>query len=292
MDSSNTANDTIEPLHGNPIQPQDEPSQKPFLEIPLFSRSSLLPAIAAGARRIELNASSSYGVGGTTPDLEFVRNVSSDLDSLDVSVPLRVMLRPRGGGFVYSAGERSQIQTSIAEIKGLLNLERGDGLVFGALNPRADGSGWAIDTGLCTSVVIWAQPFPVVFHRAFDEAIGSDGGAEVESMFDIIQRLGFNGLLTSGGVGNARENLTVVKRIVERSRVGKMEVVVGGGVRGANVGDIYRELREVQGTRVVYHSSCLSDPGQSEEVDVQEVRRIVGVWQADEADRGSNAPTR
>ncbi|KAB5562991.1 CutC family protein [Coniochaeta sp. 2T2.1] len=281
MDSSNRANDTTEPLHGSSIQPSDQPAHppNPFLEIPLFSRPSLLPAINAGARRIELNAAGSYGAGGTTPDLDLVRRVASDLYGLAISVPLRVMIRPRAGDFVYSAEETSQVQTSIAEIKGLLELERGDGFVFGALRLGEDGSGWAIDADLCKSVIAWAQPFPVVFHRAFDEAIGSDGGAEVESMFDLIQRLGFKGLLTSGGVGNARDNLAVVKRIVERSKDGKMEVVVGGGVRSANLGDIYRESRGIQGVRVVYHSSCLSDPGQSEEVDVEEVKRIVGVWE-------------
>lgn len=253
---------------------------KPFLEIPLFNRSSLLPAINAGARRIELNASGSYAAGGTTPSPDLVRQISSDLDSLPISIPLRVMIRPRGGDFFYSDQEKCQIQTSIAELKDLLRQERGDGFVFGALEPRLEGEGWSIETDLCKSVLAWARPFPVVFHRAFDEAIGSEGGPEVEKKVRLVKLLGFKGLLTSGGVGNARDNLAVVKRIVERA--GGLEVVVGGGVRGGNVGDIYGVLRTVGGgARVVYHSSCLCNPGSSEEVDLDEVRRIVRVCERD-----------
>lgn len=261
-------------------QPRPAPSSpKPFLEVPLFTRSSLLPAIHAGARRIELNASDSYGVGGTTPSPALVREVSSDLDGLPFSVPLRVMIRPRGGGFYYTHPERLQIQASIAALKGLLKQERGDGFVFGALQPQQDEPGWSVDVELCTSVIAWARPFPVVFHRAFDEAIGSDSGVGLEEKLEVVKSLGFNGLLTSGGVGNARDNLAVVKRIVERAE--GLEVVVGGGVRGRNVRAIYEELRTVDGARVVYHSSCLMDPGSSEEVDVDELRRIVTVWEAD-----------
>ncbi|OIW30027.1 hypothetical protein CONLIGDRAFT_680818 [Coniochaeta ligniaria NRRL 30616] len=256
------------------------PPPPPILEIPLFNRPSLLPAITAGARRIELNAPGSYAAGGTTPSLSLVRMVSSDLDSLPFPVPLRVMVRPRGGDFHYSDQERGQIQTSITELKDILNHPRGDGFVFGALTPTPEGGGggggWSIDADLCTSVLGWARPFPVVFHRAFDEAIGSEGGPGVEEMLEVVKGLGFGGLLTSGGVGNARDNLAVVGRIV-RLAGGGLEVVVGGGIRGGNVMGIYEELRGVEGARVVYHSSCLSGPGSGEEVDVEEVRRIVGV---------------
>lgn len=271
-------------------RPQPQHSSPPFLEIPVFDRASLLPAINAGCQRIELNATGSYAVGGTTPSVNLVREVLSDLASLPFPVPLRVMIRPRGGDFAYNDEERSQIQSCIAEIKVLLKEERGDGFVFGALRPDSKGGegGWCIDTRLCQSVLARCAPFPVVFHRAFDEAIGSEGGEAVESMVGLVESLGFMGLLTSGGVGSARDNLAVVGRIVERIS-GMMEVVVGGGVRSGNVRDIYEELRKVDGGRVVYHSSCLSDPGISEEVDVEEVRRIVSVWEADGDVLGADA---
>lgn len=272
MDSETPPNRTSDPKSRPPLP-------NPVLEVPLFTRSSLLPAINAGARRIELNASGSYAVGGTTPSSALVREICSDLEGLPFSVPLRVMIRPRGGGFYYSDPEKSQIQASIAELKGLLRQERGDGFVFGALQPQQEGPGWSIDVELCTSVLAWARPFPVVFHRAFDEAIGSDGGTGAEEKLGVVKSLGFDGLLTSGGVGNARDNLAVVKRIVDRAE--GLEVIVGGGVRGGNIRAIYEELRTVDGARVVYHSSCLMDSGSSEEVDVDEVRRIVTVWEAD-----------
>lgn len=246
--------------------------QQPTLEIPIFTRASLLPAISAGCRRIELNAPGSYAAGGTTPPPALVREIASDLGTLPSPVPLRVMIRPRGGDFVYSEAERGEIRGSIAEIKGLLDEGRGDGFVFGALLP-GEGAGWEVDVRLCEEVVGLAKPFPVVFHRACDEFAG---GAPVE----LIWELGFRGVLTSGGPGTARGNLAVLRRVVERS-CGLMEVIVGGGVRSGNVRDIYDELKRVQAARVVYHSSCLSDPRNSEEVDVEEVRRIVSTWEAD-----------
>lgn len=256
-----------------PNQPGPRPlPPSPILEIPLFTGSSLLPAVSAGCRRVELNAPGSYAAGGTTPPAALVREVSRDLRGLPFRVPLRVMLRPRGGDFVYSAGERRRIRDSVVEIKGLLEEGRGDGFVFGALLPAGQGQGegegrWCVHVRLCAEVLEWARPFPVVFHRACDEW---PGGGPVA----LIGELGFMGLLTSGGPGTARGNLAVLRGIIERS-CGLMEVIVGGGVRSANVRDIYDELKDVEGARVVYHSSCLSDPENSEEVDVEEVRRIV-----------------
>ena len=258
----------------------------PLLEIPVFNRASVLPAIAAGCRRIELNATGSYPVGGTTPSLELVRDVSSDLDSLPFPVPLRVMIRPRGGDFVYTDEEQSLIQESIERIKPLLKQERGDGFVFGALRPAEGDGRRPVDWRLCGRVIGWCEPLPVVCHRAFDETVETDGAVDV-GMARLAQRVagaGFGGLLTSGGPGNAGENLAVVRRIVEEVR-GTMEVIVGGGVRSGNVGEIYEVLNVVEGRRVVYHSSCLTGAGHSEEVDVDEVRRIVSVWQADTSTR-------
>jgi len=252
-----------------------------ILEVPIFNRTSVLPAIAAGCRRVELNATGSYPVGGTTPSLELVRDVLCDLDSLPFPVPLRVMIRPSGGDFVYIGEEQSLIRTSIEQIKPLLRAERGDGFVFGALRPARENGLRRVDWRLCERVVGWCEPLPVVCHRAFDEAVETDEPVEM-GMARLAVRVGgvgFKGLLTSGGPGNAGDNLPVLRGIVEEIG-GTMEVVVGGGVRSGNVGKIYEMLNVVEGRRVVYHSSCLTDPGNSEEVDVDEVRRIVGVWQA------------
>jgi copper homeostasis protein len=82
--------------------------------------------------------------------------------------------------------------------------------------------------------------------------------------------------LTSGGPGNAIDNLNVVKGIVEAMR-GTLEIIVGGGVRSGNIPHIFKELDPVKGRRVVYHSSCLTNANGHEEVDVEEVRSIVDV---------------
>ncbi|KAJ9139273.1 hypothetical protein NKR19_g7523 [Coniochaeta hoffmannii] len=207
-----------------------------ILEVPIFNRTSVLPAIAAGCRRVELNATGSYPVGGTTPSLELVRDVLCDLDSLPFPVPLRVMIRPSGGDFVYIGEEQSLIRTSIEQIKPLLRAERGDGFVFGALRPARENGLRRVDWRLCERVVGWCEPLPVVCHRAFDEAVETDEPVEM-GMARLAVRVGgvgFKGLLTSGGPGNAGDNLPVLRGIVEEIG-GTMEVVVGGGVRSGNV---------------------------------------------------------
>ena len=264
-------------LEHHPI-PQPGP---PILEIPIFGRSSLLPAINAGARRIELNAEGSYAVGGTTPSLGLVRQAVADMDGLDISVPLRVMIRPRRGDFCYSVEERHLIRTAIKELKGVLREDKGDGFVFGALIRRPGIEGLTVDQDLCREVTGLCFPFPVVFHRAFDEMIGTGDGPRVEEELGLISRLGFKTLLTSGGVGNAKDNLAVLKRIIEYTADDPMEIVVGGGVRSENVRTIYDELRKIEFGMVVYHSSCLMDPENSEKVSEEEVRGIIKVWGAD-----------
>jgi copper homeostasis protein len=253
------------------------PRPPPILEVPIFGRDSLLPAIRAGARRIELNAEGSYSVGGTTPSVFLLGNVIRDLNRADPSVGLSVMIRPRGGNFFYSPEEKLRILEDILALKIELESTRRDldGFVFGALLPSSMG-GCQIDVRFCNIVLELCRPFGVVFHRAFDEVLASRWGEHNE--LAILRDTGFKGVLTSGGLGNAPENLKALKRVVEESD-GQLEIIVGGGVRRGNILPIYEELRKIRNAEcVVYHSSCLVNPSEvSEEVDEEEVRQIVRV---------------
>ncbi|KAI1840103.1 hypothetical protein JX265_008529 [Neoarthrinium moseri] len=261
------------------------------LEIPVFGAASAATAILAGASRIELNAEGSYADGGLTPRIKDIAQLES------LVVPVRVMIRPRGppssGGldFVYSRAELDTMEQAIRDFKasGMMSEPRGDGFVFGVLNaPNAqavvgtDASRSrhaAIDVDSCRRLVNAARPFKAVFHRAFDEVVGRAYDADTRALLwesglgDLIA-VGFDGILTSGGLGNALENVETLDRIFRKAGDG-VEVIIGGGIRSTNVGHIRRTLGLGSGTTTSWmHSSCITVSG-SEQVDGNEVKRIL-----------------
>ena len=93
------------------------------LEIACFNINSALIAQENGADRVEL--CDSIEVGGTTPDFEITKKVRELID-----IDLNVMIRPRGGNFVYSNSEFNQMKLEIIKFKKL----KVNGFVFGILN--------------------------------------------------------------------------------------------------------------------------------------------------------------
>ncbi|KAJ2968883.1 hypothetical protein NUW58_g10121 [Xylaria curta] len=271
------------------------------LEIPAFGALAALEAATLGATRIELNAQGSYGEGGLTPSLEDLKQFNS---TSKATIPLRIMIRPRGppslsetGGvarrdFLYSNEEFEIMEASIKAFKdsGLIDTDRGDGFVFGILQEDALGEGddyrsgrrcW-VDEARCTRLVRAAQPFKCVFHRAFDEIVScgdtaSDASARPswEAGLEAVAACGFVGILTSGGLGRAADNVEMLERIIRKSQDLQIEIIVGGGVRTANVGELARRLRlrEISGS-VYLHSACLHGDG-SERINPEEVRGIL-----------------
>ncbi|NXW06868.1 CUTC protein, partial [Fregetta grallaria] len=118
-----------------------------------------------------------------------------------VRVPVFVMIRPRGGDFLYSDRE---VEVMKADIR-LAKLHGADGLVFGALTE--DGR---IDTELCTALLAVCRPLPVTFHRAFDMV--HDPLVALETLIS----LGFERVLTSGCDSSALEGLSLIKRLAEQ----------------------------------------------------------------------------
>ncbi|KAI8958654.1 hypothetical protein F5Y11DRAFT_335594 [Daldinia sp. FL1419] len=249
-------------------------------------------AIKLGASRIELNASGSYPDGGLTPSLEDLEHVSP------ANVPLRVMIRPRGPpsgpqarDFIYSHEEFEQMEASIQRFKGsgLLNEERGDGFVFGILEEPQNAAEDSIrsrkccvNRDRCSRLVDAARPFKAVFHRAFDEIV-SCGDREAatgdlqtwQTGLDDVAACGFNGILTSGGLGNAIHNVAMLDKIITRAGTLGIEIIVGGGVRKHNINQLCDQLKlKERGSSTYVHSACLSK-ADSEYVDADEVTGII-----------------
>lgn len=173
---------------------------------------------------------------------------------------------------------------------GLLRADRGDGFVFGALRKtgqamttrdeshlgNSTGPEVEVDIELNSQLVDLAKPFEAVFHRAFDDVLGEAStltgtqraGAERKT-FDIVKSCGFDGILTSGGPGNASSNaqrlggiVSLIGRVREDKR---LELVVGGGVRSGNISALMASLaasdKGANGPGrlddIWFHSSCL-----------------------------------
>ncbi|KAI0166916.1 hypothetical protein GGR52DRAFT_80229 [Hypoxylon sp. FL1284] len=261
------------------------------LEIPAFGADAASRAAQLGATRIELNAVGSYPDGGLTPSLDDLKGVAS------VDVPIRLMIRPRGPlpgtqarDFVYSDDEFQQMEASIQKFKetGLLNDERGDGFVFGILEDPSPSDGsdtqprrcW-IDKNRCSRLVAATRPFKTVFHRAFDEIVSCDNQGQDSSErhawkagLDDLKACGFDAILTSGGLGNAVQNVALLESIVTKAEDLGIEIIAGGGIRRHNVKEISQRLRlNERKLSGFVHSACLSGTG-TEHIDAEEVVAI------------------
>ncbi|CAI6335222.1 unnamed protein product [Periconia digitata] len=169
------------------------------------------------------------------------------------------MIRPRAGDFTYTDSEFAAMKASIA----LFKAEQGtaaaaSGFVFGILN--SDGA--TVDISRNRELVELAAPLPCTFHRAFDQVRDMRAAAEE------LVACGFAAILTSGvPVGGAIAGAEVVRRL-EGDVGGRIALILGGGVREGNVG----ELRRVTGVRWFHSAAVTADVG--EDVDGAEVERL------------------
>ena len=123
-----------------------------YLEICVDNVESAIDAQNAGADRVEL--CNNLFEGGTTPGFGTISSARNNL-----SIGLHVIIRPRGGDFLYSDLEFDIMRREI-DMCGECGV---DGVVLGILNP--DG---AIDIERTAKLIEFARPMSVTFHRAFD----------------------------------------------------------------------------------------------------------------------------
>lgn len=181
------------------------------IEICTDSLVTTLAAQHAGATRIELCAALSEG--GLTPPFSLMHQVCDT-----VKIPVHVMIRPRGGDFLYTGEEFELMKADIAHAR----KAGAAGVVFGIL--RSDGS---IDRDRCLELVRLAAPMDVAFHRAFD--MTSDPFFALEEIIEI----GCHILLTSGHRQTAEDGLELIRELVKRAG-NRIEVMAGSGVNATN----------------------------------------------------------
>lgn len=145
-------------------------------ELCAYSVEACEAARRAGVTRVELCASPYEG--GTTPSAAAIR-MARRIGGLQLSV----MVRPRGGDFLYSDTEFRQMLEEVRFAR-----ECGaDGVVFGVLTP--DGR---VDVQRTAALVAEAGPMQTTFHRAFDMA------CDLEEALEAAVAAGCRRILTSG----------------------------------------------------------------------------------------------
>jgi copper homeostasis protein len=190
------------------------------LEICVDSLQSALNAQEAGASRVEL----CYNLleGGTTPGYGTIMAARDKL-----KIGLNVIVRPRGGDFLYTDDEYDIMCRDIE----LCRKVGADGIVIGVLTP--DGN---IDSKRTAEMVRLANPLPVTFHRAFDMCNDPYIGLK-----EII-KCGASRILTSGQKNSVPEGLVLIKELVTLSE-DRIIIMPGGGIDENNISIIAGQSR-------------------------------------------------
>jgi len=187
----------------------------PLIEICVEGIDGLVAAQQGGADRVELCAS--LLEGGLTPSLGTVRA------ALDVAtVPFHVMVRPRGGDFLYSAREFDSMRDDVAVFR-----EAGvAGVVFGCLTEEAE-----VDTNRTRALVQLAGPAATTFHRAFDMT------RDAEAALDALIACGVGRVLTSGQRDRAEDGAPLLRRL-HKQAAGRIVVLGCGGLRPETIAGV------------------------------------------------------
>lgn len=238
-----------------------------ILEICAGSVESAIAARDGGAQRIELCAA--LEIGGITPSAGLIMEARK-VEGLT----LNVIIRPRGGDFLYDAHEVACMEKDIRTCK-----ELGvDGVVIGALTSEGD-----IDTKVCKKLIDAADGMSITFHRAFDMCRNPQ-----EALEELVM-LGCHRVLTSGQAPTVEAGIELLKQLVEQAD-SRIIIMPGCGVNSGNAAkilhttganEIHASARKSVGSGMLFRHSGVSmgNPDSDEyarkETDVNEVRAIV-----------------
>lgn len=188
-------------------------------EVCANSVESCLAAQAGGADRVELCAG--IPEGGTTPSYGDITTARELL----THTRLHVIIRPRGGDFLYTPLEQRIMLKDIENARRL----GADGVVFGCLTPEGD-----IDIALMKQLLEAAQGMSVTFHRAFDVC------RQPKQALETLIQLGCHRILTSGAQPTAEQGIPLLKELQAQAD-GRIILLAGCGVNENNIARIASE---------------------------------------------------
>lgn len=195
------------------------------LEVCVDSLASARAAIAGGADRLEL--CSALAVGGLTPYAALLRQIRAESD-----IPIRCLMRPRAGDFLYTAEEITMMAEQILQLREL----GADGFVIGCLTPEGD-----LDAAAMAPLVEAAAGKGLTLHRCIDVSRNP-----CKTYMDA-KMLGMDTVLTSGAAGSSLKGMEAIGALLQmRDAYQGPEVLIGAGVNAKTITAFRQRFSQAQ----------------------------------------------
>ena len=172
-------------------------------------------------------------LGGVTPDHDLIRTAINK-----IKIPVKIMIRPRGGDFIYSDSEIDRMKSDIKYCKSI-GVEE---VVLGALNNNGE-----VDYILTQHLAKLAMPMKVTFHKAIDEVSNYMNALKTLSTMQNI-----DSVLSSGTKKNALAGKEYIK-IASEEFSETLNIIAAGNITNTNLKEIHSELnmKEYHGKKIV-----------------------------------------
>lgn len=200
-----------------------------LLEVCVDSLDSARAAIRGGADRLEL--CSALAIGGLTPYTALLEQIRQESN-----IPIRCLMRPRAGDFLYTKEEILQMARQID----VLHQAGANGFVIGCLTEDGDLDGSAMQPLLAAS-----QGAGLTLHRCIDVS------RDLKATYEQAGELGIDIVLTSGGAGNCRAGMEIIGSLLQLQAQGGPQVLIGAGVNAA----VIEVFRSRYPSAVAFHMS-------------------------------------
>lgn len=184
-----------------------------------------------GAHQIEL--CDRLDLGGTTPSYELIRQAKNQL-----SLNVKVMIRPRGGNFTYTSDEFEQMKADIQFCKSLYIY----GVVFGILTPEQE-----LDIPKIKELAQLAAPMQVTIHRAIDETLDIEAAVKRLSALPNVHCI-----LSSGQAPTARAGANTLRKMVAIAG-NQLTIIPAGKITVENLPELHKLVGSTtyHGTKIV-----------------------------------------
>ena len=194
--------------------------KKIFIECCVESYDQARLAEKKGADQIEV--CSDLRNDGLTPDLQLVEKIINK-----ISIPIKVMIRPRVGNFYYSNSEMLTIKDEIRNFKSIGI----DHIVFGVLDKNN-----IVNIDHVKKISDWSAPMEITFHKAIDRS--ADFFSDIEA---LVKTKRIDSLLTSGGSRTAETGSNIIKKVI--NNYGKeIKIISAGKITYKNLNAIQKKI--------------------------------------------------
>ena len=202
-----------------------------ILEICVDSLTSARAAIAGGADRLEL--CSALTIGGLTPYAALLEQIRQESE-----IPIRCLMRPRGGDFLYTKEEIAMMAAQIRELKSV----GANGFVIGCLTPEGD-----LDKEAMKPLMKAADGAGLTLHRCIDVS------RNLLKTYSDAAEIGIDTVLTSGAASSCSAGIDTLKKLLDlREACIGPEVLIGAGVSASNIRALHAALPKAR----AFHASC------------------------------------